>query len=125
MYSQNIIGLGIIFIVVGSFYVMIPFPSQHLIPIKLVICGVLIHFGSGLITPITYKKILDNLKFPTGITAGAINSMRVFVAFTVSIFATTLTTSNLSSLTYILGALSLTSIVIYYFLTNNNPEKQV
>lgn len=119
-HSRNLIGLGLTIIAISCSLIINP---QQLTSIKLIGCGMLIHLGSGLLTPITYKKILENIKCSTGTTAGAINSVRVLVAFSVSIFATRLTASSALSLTYVLGVLSLISIGTYSLLINNELEE--
>jgi predicted MFS family arabinose efflux permease len=108
----NLMWLGVIIIAAGSIFVIISTMLQEISAIGLILCGLLIHFGSGLITPMTYKQILSIPEFSAGISSGAINATRVLIAFIASLFAATFSLQNATVLACLLGMLSLISLGI-------------
>ncbi|MBV9576162.1 MAG: asparaginase [Gammaproteobacteria bacterium] len=93
--------------------------------IGLSICGFLIHFGSGLITPVTYKKILNIPEFTAGILSAAINATRAIIAFIFSIIATLFLSNEFINLAYLLEFLFLMGLgMCYLALIKTNLMKE-
>lgn len=88
----KLIWLGIIAIIMGSIFIVMAMSVTKISVNELFLAGLLIHFGSGVVTPITYKKILCIPEFSAGISSGAINAIRVLLAFVLSICTTLFTT---------------------------------
>ena len=115
--------LGITSFVIGSTFAIIPIYLQKLSSIELLLSGVFVFFGSGLMTPITYKQVLSASECFIGTSSSAINTSRVLIAFFFSLFSTMTFERNSSSLAFILGILCLACVGTYIFLSKASQYK--
>lgn len=110
-----IILIGIGLIVIGVSLVFFPARYHFLNADELIFCGMFIHLGAGIITPITYSQILNIAQFSAGITSAAIGSVRVFVAFLMTSIITSIATPNPNDLAYGLAVLTIAAAIICGF----------
>lgn len=118
---NKILFLGILLITTSSLLMIAAGLMQHLIKTALVIGGLMLHFGSGLLTPITFKEILSLTEVTAGISSAAINFLRVLIALIVSVYATTVSINTPMNLAYLLGLLTLGCIGAYKLIIRSKP----
>ena len=117
---KKILFLGIISITMGSLLMIVAGFMQNIAAIELVICGLVIHFGSGLLTPVTYKEILNLTEVTASISSAAINVIRVLIALVFSLFAITASISSSTTLAYLLGLLTVGCVGAYVLIIKSN-----
>jgi len=84
--SEKIILIGALNLLI-AYLIIVFFEFGDTISVsELTFSGLLIHFGSGLLTPITYKEILISSKTDASLSTPAINFIRVLISLFLSIF---------------------------------------
>lgn len=113
---KKIIFLGLISLIIGVIFLLYIIHFHYLTSVLFLCCGIFLHFGSGMITPITFKQILSMPRFSAGITSAAMGSMRILIAFFISTVGSYFALRNLNDFFIIISGLVAASIVAYFFI---------
>jgi len=84
--SEKIILIGALNLLIAYLIIVFCEFGDTISVTGLTLSGLLIHFGSGLLTPITYKEILISSKTDASLSTPAINFIRVLISLFLSIF---------------------------------------
>jgi MFS transporter, DHA1 family, 2-module integral membrane pump EmrD len=93
--------------------------------IAFTIAGLLLNFGSGLITPITYKNILSLEKFSRGVTAGGIGAFRTLVAFLVGLLLLNIERIDVKQIVHLFLVMLFIAIATYYINVFFIPNRRL
>ena len=106
--SEKIILIGALNLLIAYLIIVFCEFGDTISVTGLTLSGLLIHFGSGLLTPITYKEILISSKTDASLSTPAINFIRVLISLFLSIF--------LHKNNYIINIIYILDIIIRYYI---------
>lgn len=112
----RLIFLGLSVITMGCSLAAAPWLTHSVNAASLILSGILINFGAGVITPITFKMALSTHGFSAGMASAAISASRIIVAFFVCSPMTMLFASDLSTLACFLLLNHAVACLTFYFM---------